>query len=252
MNQESNNKSTVKEVLDKIKKGELKKHSKLYFIFKGFVYGLGLVSVIAFSVSLGSFIIFSLRASGALFLPRFGFLGLRIFLSSFPWLLALIVFALVLLIGWLVKKSPVVYRKPLLYSVIVILILILFGSFMFERTRFHTALFKKAQDYKLPLIGSAYRGCCLKPIKNTYIGKVTEMAENGFHLKTKQGDFYVVFSKNTRFLFGEDIEVGDLLIVMGERQNSKILAFGVRKIEDIDNLCLPLMNYKIPKRLMPI
>lgn len=252
MNQETNNKSTSKELLNKIKKGELKKHSKLYFVFKGFVYGLGLVLVIAFSVSLGSFIIFSLRASGALFLPRFGFLGLRIFLSSFPWLLVLIVFILVLLIGWLVKKSPVVYRKPLLYSILAILILVLFGSFVFERTRFHTALFKKAQDYKLPLIGSAYRGCCLKPIKNTYIGKVTGLAENGFHFKTRQGDFNVVFSKKTYFPFGRDIKIGDLLIVMGERQNSKILAFGIRRIEDIDNLCLPLMNYKLPKRFMPL
>jgi len=252
MNQETNNKSTSKEVLDKIKKGELKKHSKLHFVFKGLIYGLGLVLVIVFSVSLGSFIVFSLRASGALFLPRFGFLGLRIFLSSFPWFLALIVFILVLLIGWLVKKSPVVYRKPLLYSVLVILILVLFGSLAFERTRFHTALFKKAQDHKLPLIGSAYRGCCSKPIKNTYIGEVTELAENGFRLKTRQGDFNVVFSKNTRFLSGRDIKVGDLLIVMGERQNGTILASGVRKIEDIDNLCLPHMNYKLPKRLMPL
>lgn len=252
MNQETNNKSTIKEILDKIKKGELKKHSKLYFIVKGFIYGLGIVAVLAFSVVLGSFIIFFLRASGALFLPRFGFLGLRIFLSSFPWFLALIVFILVLLIWWLVKKSPVVYRKPLLYSILTIFILILFSSFLFEGTRFHTTLFKRAQDYKLPVIGSAYRGCCLKPIRNTYIGKVTELAENEFYFKTRQGDFNVVFSKNTHFPFGRDIKVGDLLIVMGERQNSKILAFGVRKIEDIDNLCLPLMNYKLPKRVMPL
>lgn len=253
MNQETNNKSTSKEVLDKIKKGELKKHSKFYFIFKGFVYGLGLVSVIVFSVVLGSFIIFFLRASGLLFLPKFGFSGLRILLSSFPWFLGLIVLTLVLLIGWLVKKSPIVYRKPLIYSILAIFILILLSSFLFEKTRFHTALFKKAQNYKLPLIGSAYRGCCLKQIKNTYIGKVTELAENGFYFKTRGGqDFNVVFSKKTHFPFGRDIKVGDLLIVMGERQNSKILASGVRKIEDIDNLCLPHMNYKLPKRFMPI
>ena len=253
MNQETNNKSTIKEILDKIKKGELKKHPKLYFIVKGFIYGLGIVAVLAFSVVLGSFIIFFLRASGALFLLRFGFLGLRIFLSSFPWFLGLIVLTLVLLIGWLVKKSPIVYRKPLIYSILAIFILILFSSFLFERTRFHTTLFKKAQDYKLPLIGSAYRGCCLKPIKNTSIGEVTELAENGFYFKTRKGqDFNVIFSKNTRFPFGKDIKEGNLVIVMGERQNSTILASGVRKIEDIDNLCLPHMNYKLPKRFMPI
>lgn len=253
MNQETNNKSTSKELLNKIKKGELKKRSRFYFVFKGFTYGLGLILVIIFSVMIGSFIIFSLRATGALFLPRFGFLGLKIFLFSFPWFLGLIVLILVLLIGWLVKKSPIVYRKPLLYSILAILILVLFSSFMFEKTRFHTALFKKAQDYKLPVIGSAYRGCCLKQIKNTYIGEVTELAENGFYFKTRRGqEFDVIFSKNTHFPFGRDIKVGDLLIVMGERQNSKILASGVRKIEDIDNLCLPHMNYKIPKRLMPL
>ena len=253
MNQETNNKSTIKKVLDKIEKGELKKHSKLYFVFKSFVYGLGLVLVITFSVVIGSFIIFFLRASGLLFLPKFGFSGLKIFLFSFPWFLALVVLTLILLIGWLVKKSPVVYRKPLLYSILAIFILILFSSFLFERTRFHTALFKRAQDYKLPVIGSAYRGCCLKQIKNTYIGEVTELAENGFYFKTRKGqDFNVIFSKNTRFPFGKDIKVGDLLIVMGERQNSKILASGVRKIEDIDNLCLPHMNYKLPKRFMPL
>ena len=166
MNQETNNKSTSKKVLDKIEKGELKKHPKLYFIVKGFAYGLGIVAVLAFSVVIGSFIIFSLRASGLLFLPKFGFFGLRTFLFSFPWFLGLIVLTLVLLIGWLVKKSPIVYRKPLLYSILTIFILILFSSFLLERTRFHTTLFKRAQDYKLPVIGSAYRGCCLKSIKN--------------------------------------------------------------------------------------
>ena len=209
---------------------------------------MGIIAILAFSVIIGSFIVFSLRVTGVLFLPRFGFPGLRIFLFSFPWILGLIVLVLVLLIWGLAKKSSLVYSKPLLYSILAIFILVLLGSFLFEKTRVHNVLFKRAQDFKLPLMGEMYRGYGLRSIENVFIGEVREVIENSFSIKTREGKtFQVVFSGKTRFPFGKEVKVGDLLIVMGREQNGTILASGIRKIENTDNLYLPPMNYRSPK-----
>lgn len=251
MNLQPNNKSTSEKLLDKIKKGELKKHSKYYFVFRTFLWGLGAFLILIFSIFLGSFIVFSLRASGALFLPLFGFPGMRIFLFSFPWLLILIVVFLVLLIEGLVKKFPLIYRKPLLYSILGILIVVLVGSFVLDKSRLHVRFLERAQDYRLPLVGSVYRGQGMKQIKNTYIGRVTETTTDGFYIIMNESQkIKVLISKQTKFIPHKDIGIEDVVLIFGEKKEEGIVALGIKKIENIDDVYWRPMNHK-PRRIVP-
>jgi len=246
MNSKSDNKSTCQKVLDKIKKGEIKKHSRIYFILKGFVYGLGIIFILSFSLFLGSFIIFTLRARGALFLPRFGVQGITIFFSSLPWTLILIVLSLILLIEGLARGSAIVYRKPLLYSVLVIVIFVLLGSFILGRANLHNVLFNRAQEHRLPIAGPIYRGYGLRQIKNTHIGEVIQLTEEGFILEEKGGKtFTVVFDTKTLFSPNRDIKLEDLVLVMGEEKEGTILARGVRQIGNPNNIYWRPINLRI-------
>jgi acetyltransferase-like isoleucine patch superfamily enzyme len=157
------------------------------------------------------------------------------------------------LIEGLIKKSSFIYRNPLLYSVILIFLLVLIGSFVLERSKLHTVFFRNARENRLPVMGPVYREFGLRRIENCCIGQVLELTDNGLYMETKDEEgCNVVFSENTRFLSGKDIKVGDLVMIMGELTDGEIIAFGIRKIEDIDNFYWQQpMNHGFPKRIGP-
>jgi hypothetical protein len=243
-------KSTSEKVFEKIKQGKVKKRSKLYFVLKNVILVILIFLMFLFSMFLGSFILFTLRATGALFLPIFGLLGLRTFIFSFPWFLVVILFGLAILLETsLSKNSSFVYKKPLLYSTIFIVLFVLLGSFAFRKASFHASFLKQAKNNKLPLVGSMYRGYGLKKIKNTCIGVVAEITENGCVIETKEGEsLRITFCEKTKFFPKEQIRLGDLVLVFGETKNGNILSFGIKKIENVHNLYFNHIDQKPPKK----
>ena len=231
-NQEQKNHISNK-VLDKIKSGEVKMRPKIYFVFRTILLVLGVLVSILSLIYLASFIIFSLRASGILFLPKFGFPGIGIFLNSLPWILILIVVILIIVLEIFTKRFTFVYRRPILYSLLIIVFIVILGSFIIDRTPFHAGLFWRAQEGRLPAIGSVYRDIGVPKADNVHRGIVSETLEDGFAIETPRGELLViVITSETRFLPEADIEEGDIVVIMGDKDNSTIEAFGIRKIKE--------------------
>ncbi|MEA3344458.1 MAG: hypothetical protein U9Q16_02140, partial [Patescibacteria group bacterium] len=122
--------SMSKEITDKIKVNEIKMRPKIYFILKSILIVLIILFFAFFALYLISFIVFSLKATGVWFLPKFGFGGIFIFFKSLPWLLILIAAILIIILELFVKRFSFAYRKPLIYSISGIIILNLLGSFV--------------------------------------------------------------------------------------------------------------------------
>jgi len=241
-NQEVKN-SIAEKVLNKIKSGQINMKPKAYFVLKTVLFVLGVITVALFILYLISFIAFSLRASGVMFLPGFGFRGVGIFLTSMPWLLILVAVLLIVVLEILVKHFAFSYRRPILYSIIAIIVLVFLGSFIINKTQFHPDLFQRAREGRLPLAGEFYRDFGVPKFQNVHRGVVSEVIDNGFRIETPNKEILeVIVDSETRFPFGTGIKESDTVVVLGERNNGTVQASGVSKIDD---------NFKIFKQDRP-
>lgn len=225
--------SLSKKVLAKLQSGQVKMRSKRYFILKAVLVALITLLVALFTLYLVSFVIFSLRASGLWFLPGFGFPAMRIFFSSLPWLLILITVILIIVLELFVKRFAFAYRRPILYSILGIIIFTILGSFIITKTQLHPELFIKAREGKLPMMGGFYRGFGIPKLANVHHGIVSDITDNGFYLETPKGEILTIIATSTiRFSLGKDIKKDDRVVVLGERDDSTVKAFSVRRIDD--------------------
>lgn len=233
MNDKKNQKSLKETLLEKIKSGEMKMRPRAYFILKTILIVGGSLLVGGLAIFLISFISFHLRLSGIWYLPGFGFRGLGIYLRLLPWFLIFISLFLILILEILAKRFSFVWRRPIVYSLLLIIVVALIGGFIITKTSFHPGLFLQAKQGKLPLIGPVYRDFGMPRFQDVHRGVVEELIENGFLLRKADDELLtVILVSGTRFPFEKEVRQGDTVVVMGEREDSTVRAFGIRRIED--------------------
>jgi hypothetical protein len=226
-------KTTKERVLEEIKSSRIKMRPKFYFVLKTVLLAVGFFAAGTLVLFLISFISFHLRASGIWYLPGFGLHGWGIYFRLMPWFLILAGLILILILEILAKRFSFVWRRPIIYSLLAIILIAVIGGFIIERTPFHPGLFSKARQGKLPFAGSAYREFGMPRFHDVQRGVVEEVIENGFKIRTFDDQLLtVVLAEETQFPFGKEIEEGDTIVVMGEREDDTVRAFGVREIDD--------------------
>jgi hypothetical protein len=219
-------------ILERIKKGKVKMKPKSYFVFRTVLYVLGIIFAFLFAIFLISFIVFSLRVSGVGYFPAFGFRGLGLFLVSLPWLLVIFAIIFIVILEIFAKRFSLIYRKPLLYSILGVLVIVLLISIVVVQTPMHKGLFIGAQEGKLPVMGAIYKGRFVEPSRNACIGEVVEVADDGFQVETVKGESVgVIISPETYLPSDEKIEEGELIMIMGKKKKSTIKAFKIIKIK---------------------
>ncbi len=218
--------SLIKRVLEQVQSGQVKMRPKSYFILRAILVGLLACLVALFVLYLISFIVFSLRTSGVWFLPGFGFGALGVFFKSLPWLLIIIALALIVVLEIFVKRFSFAYRRPILYSVLGIIILAFLGSFLIARTPFHPKLFWKAREGKLPMVGGFYRGLGAPKLSDVHQGIITEITNGGFSIETPQGEILTVLATSN------NVKENERVVVLGKRDNSTIKAFSFLWVDD--------------------
>jgi hypothetical protein len=152
--QQKNNTATSpdlkKKIVDKIKSGEVTMRPKAYFVLK--IFGLLALSILILITSalLFSFVLFTLRVSGRLFLLGLGWKGLSVFFGLFPWKTLIIEFGLLFILERLLRKFTFGYRHTTVYLVSVTMLLIIAAGFLLDATPIHPILFKAAREHRLP------------------------------------------------------------------------------------------------------
>ncbi len=137
------------------------------------------------------------------------------------------------------KRFTFVYRRPIIYSVLIIIVFVLLGSFIIGKTRLHSNLFWQAQEGRLPVAGKIYRDFKMTRFRDVHRGVVSEITDDGFRIEKPDGQVLtVVLSSDTQFPFKEEIEEGDIVVVMGKRDNDMVRAYGVRKTNNDSNIFL--------------
>lgn len=156
--------NTIEEkVLEKIQSGEVKMHSKTFFILKVTALVLVAILVLVTSAVLVSFMLFSLRVSGRLFLLGFGGRGVLAFFITFPWFILLADILFIVLFERLLNHFKFGYRTPLLYTLGASALCIILAGVFLDRLSIHDTLFQEAAEHHLGMIGGIYADVRLPP-----------------------------------------------------------------------------------------
>lgn len=251
MEDEIQNKNIDKKVLEKIRDGKIKMKPRAFFVFKTILFIAGTTFLIFFIIYLTSFVIFSLRATGILFLPKFGFWGLGLFFKSLPWLLILMAVFLIILLEVFAKKFSIVYKRPIIYSLLVIIIIVSSGSFLLYALPIHFQLFREAQERGFPVMRAAYRKLAAPKMKNIHYGEIIELKEDGFTIENSRGEIIRInISSKTDIPSGMNFKIGNEVVVLGVRKNGNVDALGIRSVKKDFNM-FPLRrihNNRFPKK----
>lgn len=219
------------QILSKIKSGSIKAKPKFHFVLRTLLLISGLVVAGLLLLYLISFVIFLLRVNGLWQAPSFGFRGWGMLFTSLPWMLLILIGFFVLVMEILVKHFSFAYRRPLLYSVLGILVFLGVSGFVVAQTPFHQNLWDLSEtDSGLPVAGSLYSFLRKGDPDDWHRGMVISTTEEGFLMENLAAEILSVkIDEQTKIPFALDLLPGDMVMVAGERIGDEIKAFGIRE-----------------------
>ncbi|OGH65872.1 MAG: hypothetical protein A3B90_03150 [Candidatus Magasanikbacteria bacterium RIFCSPHIGHO2_02_FULL_41_13] len=209
------------QVLASIKTGEAKMTPKWHFILKASFFLSACFLIFFLLIYLLSLAVFVLDQKNLWFVPSFGLRGVLLFVLSLPWLLIFLVIIFLLLLQILVRRYSFAYSRPLFFSALAVLVIVVLGSIMVRQSGFH----------RVPFAKSMYLHFAPQHINHIFPGTILEFREKDFFLKSRaQQIFEVHVSPKTNIPGKILFQVGDEVIVIGDRHENRIEAEGVRPL----------------------
>lgn len=216
-------------VLKAIESGQVKMRPKWQFVLRTVVLVLGIVLVALTTLFLASFIVFALRQTGVLFVPGFGREGFGAFFGSLPWVLLAVAVVFMILLEVLIRKYSFAYGRPLTYSAVGVVVIVLAGGVAIGYTSFHQNLFDRAERGNLPIGGPMYEHF-MQPQDNVTVGVITGLTNPGYKIRDRRGKIFTVkVTSQTKLPPGNDFTIGDNVVVLGSRHGDSIDAIGIEK-----------------------
>ncbi|MBS3903087.1 MAG: hypothetical protein KGZ30_04600 [Anaplasmataceae bacterium] len=239
-------------VMQIIEEGKIAMKPRWHFVLKTSLVILGGILITLALLYLTSFIIFILWYTGAWFVPIYGVKGLISFLLAAPWLLVALVVVFLWILEILFRHYSFAYRRPLLYSTLSVLGLVLVGGFTVAQTSLHENLLEQARRDRLPVAGPLYRSFGLGNISDIHRGVIDQMIDDGFIISNRRNESVEVqLTPQTRFPFGTDFETGDFVVIFGERNNGQVTALGVQKVGDGERIILATSSEQMRFHFIP-
>lgn len=249
MNNEEEKKSIPDKVLERIKSGQVKMRPRWQFVLRAVLIVVGIVIVLLALLFLASFTLFAMRENGLLFAPLFGFRGWFSFLRSLPWVLVLLAILFVLVLEVLVRRYSFAYRRPLVYTVLGILVVVTLGGVLIFHTPLHDSIFDAARRHRegVPFVGDFYRGFGFERFGDIHRGVITTTTDSGFVIARPGGQTTnIVISSSTKLPLGS-LGEGMVVIVFGEEGTTSVQAEAVQVVgreplsysDDMQNRLVP-------------
>jgi hypothetical protein len=216
-------------VLKVIESGRIKMRPKWQFVTQTILFIIGIILVVFTMLFLASFIVFMLRQTGVWFVPGFGLQGFGVFLASLPWVLVVIAVIFIGLLEILIRRYSFIYGQPLMRSAFGVIALAVIGGIIIGFTSFHQNLFDRAENGQLPFAGPLYEQFG-QPPQNVTVGKITQITDAGYQIQGPRGEnFSVVVTPGTQLPPENNLKIGDLIVILGQRQQGNIQAIGIQK-----------------------
>jgi hypothetical protein len=218
-------------VLEKIRAHQVTMRPRVYFTLKTVAFAAVALLALLLSVSIGCFILFTLRTSYETSLLGFGPSGLFIFLRLFPWPLLILDIACIILLEWMLRKFRFGYRSPLLYLLFGILVVILSVSGVLDNDHVSDFVLRGAHDRGVPIVGDFYDQGRRPPPPGSGACPCVVLAIDGNTL-TMQEDVPGETEREVMVVLPDNqatssIRVGDHLFVVGNFEDGVLHAFGI-------------------------
>ena len=234
MNGQLKEKPIKDQILEKIKHGNVKMRPRWKFILQAVLLAVGIVLVLLVLLYFFSFTIFTLRETGAWFVPFLGPQWLPIVFRSLPWIIILLSAFFVVVLEILFRHYSFAYRKPFIYSLILILVIMTIGGSLFAP--FHRGILKSARMGGFPAVEPFYRrfGPHRMDEAGVYKGEfLAPVPPNGFIIEDVfGGTSTVIINPRTAFPSGSDFEQEESVLIYGRRMDNIIRADRVERISE--------------------
>lgn len=213
--------------MQRIADGKARMRPAWHFGLLTILWTLGILIVLFTTILLVSFIIFTMRQTGAMSAPAFGLRGLSPLLSAIPWLLVVFSGLGVLVLELLSRHFAFAYRKPLLRTLALIVGLAVIGGVLFARTPMHQRLFDRAARGGLPIAGPMYQRYGFGADGAIHPGIITSLSGGVMTLSSRRGASITVRITDATDVADDVLAVGRPVIVLGERDGASINALGI-------------------------
>jgi hypothetical protein len=231
----SNQENSIKDsVIKAISDGKISMRPRWQFVLRAVLLICGIMVLVLALLYLVSFAIFVLHETGEWFVPGFGPHGIREFLSSFPWVILLLSVAVLVSLEILVRKYSFSYKRPVVYTIFGIVILVMVGGVVVAQTPLHGGLYVRAHSNHLPIAGSLYRDFDRPNMGNVTVGRITVVEDDNLMILDHGGNTVTVkFSDDMNYPDGNKFKVGDTIVILGNRMDNTVTAEGIRYAPNI-------------------
>lgn len=215
-------------IMGAIKADQVRMHSRLYFLARSALWLVSILLAFAVALFLLSFAIFMLRGNGLLATPTFGMPGLIPLIFSLPWLIGLAILMLVVVIEILGSQFALVYKRPLVYSVLGVLAATTLGASAIAHTTVHERMFRLGREGKLPSFGAHFYEKALRERPDVHVGEIVSVGEQ-LVIETRTGSTTtVIITEETRR--PPTLRLGETVVVFGEMTGETVTAFGIKPV----------------------
>ena len=204
---------------------------KSYFFAVSALYIISTILVILFALFLASFIFFATKSSGTNYLLAFGYSGILPYLQSLPWLLILALIILILLVEIFGKKIDLISKKPLIYSLAAVIIVIVGFGTVFANTEIHNSLFNRAVDNRLPFGKGLYEKYGTFHENKLIVAKIIESNDEYLVVESRGVEYQIEITEELHLPPKLELFVNQEIMIFGEIENNIIEAVGIRPFE---------------------
>ncbi len=221
-------------ILEKIQKGEVHMIPRWRFVLTGAFWIVGLVVASLLAIYLASFVLFVVHRSGLLFVPGFGWRGIMFFVVMSPWMLISATLVFLGIVYVLVRQHAFSYKKPMVYSLISIVLGVLTVSLAIHMLAIHSRILEFSERHNLPGMSEMYHSIADARPEGIFVGTIHTVIPNGFILLTKQQtELVVTITSETRLPRTFMPESGLVVVIFGDEVASgEVLAKGIRVVPD--------------------
>ena len=218
-------------ILQKIQTGELSMRPRWYFLLQGlgFFLATGIVALVV--IYLASFVLFVLHQSGVWLAPLFGVAGIVLFVVTSPWLIISCTVFFLVVLHLLVRHYAFSYRRPLLYSLIGIVVTVVAIATLLHGFAMHDMMRDFSRRHDLPGLSPMYRDFGDRRPPGVVTGYIESVTKDGCLLRADHGETMIIsFNQKTKLPRNWPLEPGARVIIFGDQVGtSTITAFGLRQ-----------------------
>lgn len=210
-------------VMLQIKEQDIHMRPRGYFIFLNWITKLLVIIAVTTSIYFTGLIIFKFKLYQPFGYLWFGFLGLRAFIESIPWLIIMYGVLSAGLAYFLLRRFQFAYRQSIPAFIASFMIVLIGSGFLLDSSGINWQI---RQANKVPQL---YHGIFYSDI--LVMGEVSKVEQNKLTIKTINDEIVTVYwTGKTKLPSGSKFQTGQTIQAVGVMKNDNFSAKGIIKV----------------------